>query len=373
MMQSLAQRKPGSKHLSEPCEAIPSLMRVAKLYDLDDIRIEEHPVPELSPHDALIRMAVCGICTSDTFPWYVRRKAPAVLGHETAGRIVKLGSEVSEFSVGDRVFIHHHAPCMSCRHCQHQEYSMCKAWRESAIDPGGLAEYVRVPGHNLSHDCFKIPDTMSMEDAALIEPVACAVQALRRKSPVRQGDHVLVIGAGMMGQILMLLSKHYGARTVIAADRVPYRLQKSLELGADVAIDVGNGDLRDRVDDATSGDMADVVVVCPGSITAMEIALDVTAPGATVCLFTPSREDEELTISPHEFWFKHITLTASYSCGPPDTRDAANLIGKDIVTADRIVTNRFSLEEASKGFATVSAAQESIKTLVIINEKEARS
>ena len=187
---------------------------------------------------------------------------------------------------------------------------MCKAWRESAIDPGGLAEYVRVPGHNLSHDCFKIPDTMSMEDAALIEPVACAVQALRRKSPVRQGDHVLVIGAGMMGQILMLLSKHYGARTVIAADRVPYRLQKSLELGADVAIDVGNGDLRD---------------------------------------------------------------TASYSCGPPDTRDAANLIGKDIVTADRIVTNRFSLEEASKGFATVSAAQESIKTLVIINEKEARS
>lgn len=348
-------------------------MRVARLYDLDDVRIEEHPVPELQPTDALVKMAVCGICTSDTFPWYVRRKAPAILGHEPAGRIVKVGSEVSGFSVGDRVFIHHHAPCMSCRQCERREFSLCAAWRESSIEPGGLAEYVRVPGHNLEHDCFILPDDTSMEDAALIEPVACAVQALKRRSPVRRGDHVLVIGAGMMGQILMLVARHYGAKTVIAADRVRYRLDKALDLGADIAIDVSQETLRSAVAKGTDGDLADLVVVCPGSISAMSSAFDAVGSGGTVCLFTPSTEEERLSVSPHDFWFRHITLTASYSCGPPDTREALDLIRAGAVTTDKIVTDRFSLEESAKGFATVAAAQETIKTLIIIDQEEAKS
>ena len=354
-------------------EEVPARMRVARLYDLDDVRIEEHPVPQLQPTDALVKMAVCGICTSDTFPWYVRRKAPAVLGHEPAGRIVRVGPDVSGFSVGDRVFIHHHAPCLSCRHCDRQEFSMCEAWRASSIDPGGLAEYVRVPGHNLEHDCFVIPDEVSMEDAALIEPVACAVQALKRTSPAREGDTILVIGAGMMGQILMLVARHYGAKTVIAADRVPYRLDKALELGADVAIDVSQETLQSAVAKGTNGQMADLVVVCPGSISAMAGALDVVGTGGTVCLFTPSMENERLPITPHDFWFRHITLTASYSCGPPDTREALELIRSGAVTADKIVTDRFSLEDAGKGFATVSNAQETVKTLIIIDPEEAKS
>jgi L-iditol 2-dehydrogenase len=356
-----------------PAEVIPTHMRVARLYDLDDVRIEEHPVPDLEPTDALVKMAVCGICTSDTFPWYVRRKAPAVLGHEPAGTIVKVGAQVIDFSVGDRVFIHHHAPCMTCRHCRREEFSMCKVWRESAIDPGGLAEYVRVPGHNLAHDCFVIPDDMTMEDGALIEPVACAVQALKRKAPIREGDHVLVIGAGMMGQILMLVARHYGAKTVIAADTVPYRLEKARSLGADAAIDVTGRQLAEAVSDATVGEMADLVVVCPGSIAAMSSAFDAVGSGGTVCLFTPSMEDETLSISPHDFWFKHITLTASYSCGPPDTREACDLIRAGAVTSDKIVTDRFSLDESGMGFATVSAAQNTVKTLIIIDKKEVKS
>ena len=354
-------------------EVIPDRMRVARLYDLDDVRIEEHPVPELEPDDALVKMAVCGICTSDTFPWYVRLKAPAVLGHEPAGTIVKVGEAVTNFSIGDRVFIHHHAPCMSCRHCRRKEFSMCSVWRESAIDPGGLAEYIRVPGHNLQHDCFVLPDDMKMEDGALIEPVACAVQALKRKAPVQEGDHVLVIGAGMMGQILMLLARHYGAQTVIAADTVPYRLRKALSLGADTAINVAQQQLSDEVSNATGGDLADLIVVCPGSIKAMSSAFEAIGAGGTVCLFTPSTEEEILPISPHDFWFKHITLTASYSCGPPDTREACELISEGVVTAEKIVTHRYPLAESGKGFATVSAARETVKTLIIINPEEAKS
>lgn len=354
-------------------DVIPTHMRVARLYDLDDVRIEEHPIPDLEPTDALVKMAVCGICTSDTLSWYVRRKAPAVLGHEPAGRIVKVGSRVRDFSIGDRVFIHHHTPCLSCRNCRRKEFSMCKVWRESAIDPGGLAEYVRVPGHNLAHDCFVIPDDMTMEEAALIEPVACAVQALKRKSPVSEGDHVLVIGAGMMGQILMLVARHYGAETVIAADTVPYRLEKSISLGADAAIDVKSKELSFEVRQATNGEMADLIVVCPGSIAAMSSAFDAVGAGGTVCLFTPSMENEILPVSPHDLWFKHITLTASYSCGPPDTRGACDLIRAGAVTPEKIVTDRFSLAESGKGFATVLAARDTVKTLIIIDDKEAKS
>ncbi len=312
-----------------------------------------------------MRMAVCGICTSDTLPWYVRRKAPAVLGHEPTGTIVQTDSDL--FSVGDRIFIHHHAPCLSCRHCERQEYSLCAQWRASAIDPGGLAEYVRVPAHNLANDCFRLPEAMSFEDGALIEPVACAVQALKRKSRMRSGDRVLILGAGMMGQILIRVARHYGASILMTADRVPYRLGKAVEMGADLAVDVSKDDLAKAVRKATDGDGADLVVVCPGSIAAMTSGIDCVGAGGTVCLFTPSESHESLSINPYEFWFNHVTLTTSYSCGPPDTGEAADLISQGAVTADQIVTHRYPLDQAADGFKTVSAAGESIKTLIIID------
>ena len=175
----------------------------------------------------------------------------------------------------------------------------------------------------------------------------------------------------MMGQILMLVAKHYGAKQVIAADRVTWRLEKALELGADDVVDVTEESLAELVAGKTDRQMADLVIVCPGAIGAMEDSLAAVGVGGTVCLFTPSAEAQHLSVSPHDFWFKHITLTASYSCGPPDTREAAALIQAGAVTSELIVTHRFSLEDAGEGFATVSGAQETIKTLVIIDPEEA--
>ena len=107
---------------------VPERMRVARLYDLDDIRVEEEPVPRIGPGEALVRVAVCGICSSDVLPWYIRRKAPLVFGHELAGTVVEIGSGVEGIRPGDRVFIHHHAPCMVCRLCRRGHYSMCPTW-----------------------------------------------------------------------------------------------------------------------------------------------------------------------------------------------------------------------------------------------------
>ena len=346
-------------------------MRVARLYDYGDIRIEEEPIPEIGPEDALVKMAVCGICTSDTLPWYVRRKAPIVLGHEPAGTIVDVGSEATGFSLGDRVFAHHHAPCRICRFCRRGHFSMCPTWKASALDPGGLAEFVRVPGLNLRTDTLKLPASLSLEDGALVEPTACAVQALKRRARMQPGDRVVIIGMGIMGQLLALVARHYGASTVIASDMVPYRLEKALELGADAGVNVTVEDLAESVADATRGDMADLVVVGPGTLTAMEAGLTAVGVGGTVLLFTPAEPGRTLSVDPYDLYSRDITLLTSYSCGPPDTVEALDIVGRGVVTAGKLVTHRFSLEEAAAGFQTVAEAGESVKTLIVIDDTQA--
>ncbi len=342
-------------------------MRVARLYDYGDIRIEEDPVPSLGPGDALVKMATCGICTSDTLPWYVRRKAPIVLGHEPAGTIVEVGPNVEGFVPGDRVFIHHHAPCMVCRFCQRGNFSMCPTWKASALDPGGLAEYVRVPALNLRTDTLKLPNDLSFEDGAFIEPIACVVQAFRRRAHLRHGDRVLIIGMGIMGQILALVARHYGAAQVMVADMVPYRLQKALDLGADLAVNVASENLIDCISEATEGSLADLVVVGPGTVPAMESGLATVGVGGTVLLFTPTEPGTRLSIDPYGLYSRDITLTTSYSCGPPDTREALNIVRLGAVTAEKLVTHRFPLEQAAEGFQTVAEAKESVKTLIQID------
>ncbi len=347
------------------------MMRVARLYDYGDIRIDEEPIPAIGPEDALVKMAVCGICTSDTLPWYVRRKAPIVLGHEPAGTIVDVGSETSGFSTGDRVFVHHHAPCMRCRLCRRGHFSMCPTWKASALDPGGLAEFVRVPGLNLSTDTLKLPAALSLEDGAFVEPTACAVQALKRRARMKPGDRVLIIGMGIMGQILALVARHYGASPVIAADKVPYRLEKARELGADRSVDVSRETLAESVAAATGGGLADVVVVGPGTRSAMEAGFSAVGVGGTVLLFTPDEPGRTLPVDTYDLYSRDITLTTSYSCGPPDTLEALDIVGLGVVNAKKLVTHRFPLEETAAGFQTVAEAGESIKTLIVIDETQA--
>ena len=156
-------------------------------------------------------MKAVGICGSDTTGWYVATKAPAVLGHEPAGVVAEAG-EGTPFRPGDRVVVHHHAACGKCRACLAGEDVQCEAWKKNRLDPGGLAEYVRVEAAAVSTDVFLLPGPVSFEDGALAEPVACAVKAVRRAS-IRPGDSVAVIGLGANGILLGLVAREAGATT----------------------------------------------------------------------------------------------------------------------------------------------------------------
>src|SRR5262245_51044642 len=225
-------------------------MKVARLYDSTDIRFDEERVPQVGPGEALVRSRGCGICSGDVMGWDMKKKAPLVFGHEPAGEVVAVGAGVTDFKPGDRIFVHHHAPCFTCRACRRGQFVQCATWRASRIIPGGMAEYFLVPEENLSGDTLALPAELSFEAGSLVEPTACAVKSLRR-SGLQPGDRVFVIGLGIMGQLHVALARHAGAEAVIAADFVPYRREKARELGADVALDPAQGSVEEAVREQT--------------------------------------------------------------------------------------------------------------------------
>ncbi|KAF0185191.1 MAG: L-iditol 2-dehydrogenase [Nitrospirae bacterium] len=338
-------------------------MKVAKLYSFTDIRIEEAPVPTIGPHEALIRTRACGICSGDVMPWYIEKKAPLVIGHEPAGDVFAVGSAVRGFAPGDRVFVHHHAPCTVCRCCQRGDHVQCETWRSSKIIPGGIAEYVLIPEVNLRHDTLKLPDSVSYDDGCLVEPAACVVKSLNR-SGIRKGDTVLILGLGVMGQMHALLAREFGAGCIIGVDMVDYRLLKAIEFGVDAVINMLEVDLNKRISELTGGRMADIVIVGPNSVEVMLQGIDFVAAGGTVVLFTPAKPGELITIDPNKLYFRDISIVTSYSCGPEDTRNALALIQKGVISAEKLVTHRFSIEQTAEAFQMVARAGDSLKSLI---------
>ena len=338
-------------------------MKVAVLYSFEDIRIEDWRIPEVEKGEALIQMKACGICSGDVMPWYIEKKAPLVLGHEPAGKIVALGAGVEGFREGDPVFVHHHAPCMKCEKCKRGDYVLCSTWRGSKIVPGGLAEYVKIPAVNLREDTLVLPKNVGYLGGTLVEPLACVVKGMRRMA-MRQGDTVLVLGLGVMGMLFVVLARHFGASRVIGADMVPWRLNKALELGATDVVDITDPDHKDRLKALTDGKGADRVVVGPGSVSAMAQGIASAAPGGTVLFFTPTPPGEVLKVNQNRIYFDEITMVQSYSCGPNDTREALSLLTEEVIPVSKIITHQFPLSEAAEAFRLTSKAKDSLKAVV---------
>lgn len=317
-------------------------MRAAVLYDVDDIRIEERPVPIAGAGELLIQTRASGICTGDVMAWYVRRKAPLVLGHEPSGVVVGAGAGVAEFGVGDRVFVHHHAPCFDCRACARADFVQCATWRKSAIDPGGLAEFFRVPAANV-RDTLRLPQNVSFVDASLVEPLACAVKSIRR-SGLRDGDTLHIIGLGVMGLMHALVAVARGVR-VSGSDFLEERRAIAKALGIEAL----------HPDQSFPG--ADVVICGPGSPEALRNAIAATLPGGTVVMFTPLEPGEPFTFDPNDLYFRDVRLVPSYSCGPQDTREALDLIARGVVTAERLSATIYPLEEAPQAYAALRSSR----------------
>jgi L-iditol 2-dehydrogenase len=332
-------------------------------YSNQDVRLEEMPVPQIGPGEVLMRVEASGICGTDLLEWYRRYKAPLVLGHEVAGVLEAVGEAVKQHKAGERICAAHHVPCNSCHYCLRGHQTVCDTLRQTNLDPGGFAEYVRLPRINVEQGIFPLPDEVSFEEATFVEPLACVLRG-QRLAPLQLGQSVLVIGSGVAGLLHIQLARASGADYIMATDIVDYRLEAARKFGADVAIharDYTPASLRQAAD----GRLADLVVICSGATSAINQALQSVERGGTALFFAPAEPGVSVPISVNDlFWRNEITLTSSYGGSPADYAAALELIQTGRIRVREMITHRLGLAETGLGFRLVARAQDSLKVII---------
>jgi len=337
-------------------------MRAAMYYANDDVRIVELPKPRIGPGEILVRVKASGICGSDVMEWYRKPKAPLVLGHEIAAEVVQVGSSVDSVKTGDRVFVSHHVPCGSCRYCLAGHETVCETLRTTNFDPGGFAEFVRLPAINVKHGVFPLPREISDDEATFVEPLACVIRG-QRLAGFRPGSTMLVIGSGVAGLLQIKVAKAAGAARVIATDVVDFRKAAARKSGADVVID-GREDVPTRVKEANDGNLADLVITCTGAPKAIAQGLASVDRGGTVLFFAPLEPSAKVDIPFNALWREEVTMTSSYGGSPRDIRESINLLREKRLQVADLITHVLPLDKAAEGFRLVASAQDSIKVIL---------
>jgi len=331
-------------------------------YNNRDVRLEEVPTPQIGPGELLVKVLASGVCGSDVMEWYRIKKAPRVLGHEIAGEIVKIGKGVDQYKMGDRVFVSHHVPCNTCQYCLNGFHTLCDTLRRTNFDPGGFAEYLRVPRINVDQGVFVLPDEISFEDGVFIEPLACVLRG-QRIARLRPGQSVFVIGSGISGVLHIALARASGARWIIASDVDEYRLKAAKKFGADETIlakDVNPLEIRE----INQGRLADLVIVCAGAISAYIQALQSVDRGGTVLCFAPLEPGLNFVFPFFDFWNDGISLLSTYGGSPFDITTAIELIRAQRLPLREMITHRLPLKETGLGFQLVAEAKDSIKVII---------
>lgn len=324
-------------------------MRVAMYYSNSDVRVKEQPAPKIGEGELLVKVWASGICGSDVMEWYRAHKVPLCLGHEIAGEIVEAGAGVRKYKKGQRIACSHHVPCGDCHYCKMGHETVCETLRKTNFDPGGFAEYVRLPKINVEKGVYLLPDSVTYEEATFVEPLACVLRG-QRLAGIKKGHTVLVIGCGMSGLLHIQTAKLNEASEVFAADIIDSKLKTAESFGAQKA-----------KDDC----LADIVILCASAPAAIERALKSVDRGGVVLFFAAANKDTKIPLDINKiFWRNEITLTSSYAAGPAEHLEALRLISAHKVNVKDMITHRFGLTDAQKGFKLVAEGKESIKVII---------
>jgi len=338
-------------------------MRVAMYYNNSDVRLEEMPVPEIGPGELLLKVEASGLCGSDVMEWYRIQRAPMVLGHEVSGEVVQVGAGVEQYKEGDRLVVTHHVPCNACHWCLSGRHTDCDTLHTTSFDPGGFAEYLRIPQINVNRGVFPIPDHVGYDEASITEPLACVYRGQRRAN-LQAGQNVLVLGSGLAGLIHINLARALGAGRIIATDMVDYRLDAARKLGADVTFSEME-DVPARLREANNGRLADLVIVCTGALPALQQALESVERGGTVLFFAPTAPGVSLPVPINDVFFRNdVTLTTTYAGAPADLATAMDMIASGRVQVGEMISHRLGLAEAGLGFKLTADAGDSLKVII---------
>ena len=353
--------------------ALPSTMRAVVYRGINDLRVEEMPVPAIRRGEILVKVAACGVCPTDIKKiQHGTLAAPRIYGHETAGTIVKVGTAVQGFRVGERVGLHHHIPCLSCHFCQHRAFAQCETYKRTGITAGyepaggGYAEYVRVMDFCLP-GVVKIPTRNSFVEGALLEPVNTVLKGVELL-PLLPGDTVLVAGAGPIGLLFIQLLKLRGI-DVIATDLLETRRRLARKYGAKHVLDGAAVDWVEDLRRYTGGRGLDAAVVCVPVDDVVTQAQASIRGGGTVLLFAHTVRGKTAPIDLGVVCVEEKNLIGSYSSDATLQRRVARLVFSRKLDVRPLVTNTFPLEQTAAAVALAAKPMpESLKVVVRVSE-----
>ena len=343
-------------------------MKASVCYKKNDLRTEDLPTPEISDNEVLIKMLACGLCGTDIQK--IRGDSvtkPTVLGHEVVGQIVKKGKNINNYELGDRVITAIHVPCFTCHYCNKGHYTICEQFRTNNIDPGGFAEFIRIPELHLKHLTHKVSNNVTDEEATLIEPIACCLHGLKQ-ADIRPDDSVLIMGAGTIGILHAQLAKIKGANKVIVSDMSEYKLQKALKVGCDYAINITEKDIISEVNQITNGQGVDVIVIAAGVSSLVSDAVNMVRRAGRIIVFSGFDKNKLVTLDASRFFKDEISIIGTYSVTPYEFPEALDLLEKRKLNTDEMITHVFPLDKLSEAIDLSTDPKQSVLKVIIKSE-----
>lgn len=319
-------------------------MKSAVFYGKHDLRVEEHEMPKVGPKDVLIQVKACGVCGTDVHIYEGDKGAaevtpPTILGHEFSGVIAEVGSEVTNYKAGDRVCIDPNCYCGACEPCRNGVVHYCEHMiGYGTTVNGGFAEYCAVNERQV----YKLGDNTSFEQGAMTEPVACCLHGMDM-CEIRPGHQVVVIGGGMIGLLMLQLSKLAGAAKVALLEPVESKREVGKKLGADICIDPIHEDVKARLKEEGMT-WVNTVIECVGRPSTIEQAIDIAGNKAVVMMFGLTKPDETISVKPFEIFRKELVLKASY-INPYTQKRALDLIDSGRLDVSSMVYEVADLDE----------------------------
>ena len=332
-------------------------MLAAVYHGPQDLRVEQYPIPEIGPGEALMKVLSTGICGTDLRILNgTHRKYPAgtirIPGHEAVGEIVGVGEELKGGQIGQRIFVAPNMGCGHCRQCISGNNNLCENYQAIGITlDGSFAEYMRIPSAAiLQGNLIPIDERLDAAVAALIEPFACVVRG-QDVLCIRPGENVLVIGAGPIGVMHMLLARLRGARRVFVSETIPERAAQALQLGADMVVNPTIDDLPAIITRETNGNGADAIVVAAPSHAAQETALELAAYQGRINLFAGLPKDKPtINFNSNLVHYKELLITGTTACSTYDCQRSAEIISSGRIDLSKVVGTRFPLHKAKEAF-----------------------
>jgi len=335
-------------------------MKSVVFYGPNRFAVEDRPTPEVGEYDALVKVYACGICGTDV---HILRgehivRFPVVPGHEFSGEIVEVGGKVTNVSVGDRVTVDPNIVDNTCCFCRRGEIHLCENLTALGVNyDGGFAEFCRVP----AVQAYKVPDSVSLDEAAMAEPLACCIHGIDRANIV-PGGTVVALGAGSIGLLLIQLARIAGASRIIVSEPDERKRHLAARFGSDVQVDPSRQDVAAEVAELT-GVGADVVIECAGRLETAQLALKLARRGGTVLQFGVVSPDQLAAVSPYDIYYRELTVRGSF-VNPFTHARAIELLASKQVEVMPLVTHRFPLDEAARAFETAQG-KDAVKVLLV--------